>query len=98
MSTVNYAEVIIFVQDRQPAGYTPIRREIEAQPFRFVPPTARQGEIAAAARLKYPLNLGDSFCYALAKEEECPWLTLYRDFRRLDVPVILPQARQRHLV
>lgn len=92
MSTVNYAEALILVRDRQPTAYERIREAIENVPIRLVPPTSHQAEIAAAARLKYPLNLGDCFCYALAKEENCPLLTLDRDFRRLDIPVILPRA------
>lgn len=92
MSTVNYAEALILVRDRQPAAYEQIREAIENLPIRLVPPTSHHAEIAAAARLKYPLNLGDCFCYALAKEENCPLLTLDRDFRRVDVPVILPRA------
>ena len=46
--------------------------------------------MAAAARLRYPFNLGDCFAYALAKEQNEPLLTLDRDFRRADIPVILP--------
>lgn len=36
------------------------------------------------------LNLGDCFAYALAKDEDCPILTLDRDFRGCDVQVVLP--------
>lgn len=45
------------------------------------------------ARLRYPLNLGDCFAYALAKDEDRTLLTLDRDFRRSDLRVILPSAR-----
>ena len=90
MSTVNYAEALILIHDRQPHAAAQIREAIEASSFRFVPPTRRHAEVAAAARLRYPLNLGDCFAYALAKEEDCPLLTLDRDFRKTDVTVILP--------
>jgi ribonuclease VapC len=90
MSTVNYAEALILIQDRQPHLFGEIRQAIEASTIRLVPPTAEQAEIAAAARLRYPLNLGDCFAYALAKHEQCPLLTLDRDFRRTDLTVVLP--------
>jgi ribonuclease VapC len=91
MSTVNYAEALILVRDRRPRAYAEVQPAIESSSIRLIAPTPRQAEIAAAARLKYPLNLGDCFCYALAKDEDCPVLTLDRDFRRVDVPVILPR-------
>ena len=90
MSTVNYAETLILVQDRQPSLFQDIREAIEVSAIRLVAPDARQAELAASARLRYPLNLGDCFAYALAKQEDCPVLTLDRDFRKTDVPVILP--------
>jgi ribonuclease VapC len=93
MSTVNYAEVLILVQDRQPNAYAEIREAIENSSIRLIPPTARHAEIAAAARLRFPLNLGDCFAYALAKDEDRPLLTLDRDFRRSDLRVISPSAR-----
>jgi ribonuclease VapC len=93
MSTVNYAEVLILVQDRQPEACKEIRAAIETSSIRLIPPTERQAEIAADARLRYPLNLGDCFAYALAKDEDRALLTLDRDFRRIDLTVILPSAR-----
>jgi ribonuclease VapC len=93
MSTVNYAEVLILVQDRQPGAYKEIRDAVENSSIQLIPPTERQAEIAAGARLRYPLNLGDCFAYALAKDEDRTLLTLDRDFRRSDIKVILPRAR-----
>ena len=58
---------------------------IETSSIRLVPPTPSHAEIAAAARLRYPLNLGDCFAYALAKDEDRRLLTLDRDFRRSDL-------------
>lgn len=89
MSTVNYAEVLILIHDRQPQLFGEIRERIEESPIRLVPPTAEQAEIAALARLRYPLNLGDCFAYALAKQEDCPLLTLDRDFRRTDLKTVI---------
>lgn len=91
MSSVNYAEVLILLQARQPSRAALIREELERTSIKVVASTPRHAEIVAAARLRYPLNLGDCFAYALAKEEACPLLTLDRDFRNTDVRVILPK-------
>jgi ribonuclease VapC len=92
MSTVNYAELLILVQDRQPGASREIREAIESSSIRLVPPSPRHAEVAAAARLRFPLNLGDCFAYALAKDEDQRLLTLDRDFRRCDLEVILPRS------
>jgi len=93
MSTVNYAEALILIQDRQPHLFAELRQAIEGSSIRLVPPSPEHAEIAASARLRFPLNLGDCFAYALAKQEDCPLLTLDRDFRRTDLRVVVPQAR-----
>jgi ribonuclease VapC len=90
MSTVNYAELLILVADRQPALAGEIQELIEGSSIRLVAPGAEQAAIAAKARLRYPLNLGDCFAYALATAEECRLLTLDRDFRKTDLDVVLP--------
>ncbi len=92
MSTVNWAEVLIIIADRQPKLALQLRDQISALPIRFVAPGVQQAEIAAQARLKFPLNLGDCFAYALAKDHDCGLLTLDRDFRNTDLLVILPPA------
>ena len=91
MSTVSYAELLILVQDRQPKAYPEIREAIENSSIRLVPPTQHHAEMAASARLRFPLNLGDCFAYALAKDEDRRLLTLDRDFRRCDLDVVLPR-------
>jgi ribonuclease VapC len=95
MSTVNYAEVLILAQDRQAKSTLEIRQSVEGSSIRLIAPTARHAELAADARLRYPLNLGDCFAYALAREQECGLLTLDRDFRRTDIPVTLPPKAPR---
>jgi ribonuclease VapC len=90
MSTVNYTEALILIEDRQPQLVHQMRTMIEESLIRFVPVSVAHAEMAAAARLRFPLNLGDCFAYALAKQENCPVLTLDRDFRKTDVPAILP--------
>ncbi len=88
MSTVNLAETLILIQDRQPQIFEEIHGTLVSSNIRFVPPSVAHAEMAASARLKYPLNLGDCFAYALAKEEGCPILTLDKDFKTTDVPVL----------
>ena len=61
-----------------------ILRHIFASEIRFVAPTPSQAVEAARARGLFPLNLGDCFAYALAKEEGCLLLTLGKDFKKTD--------------
>jgi ribonuclease VapC len=90
MSTVNLTEALIHLRDRQPRLAAAIERKLLAGPIRFVPPTVEQARIAAEARLRWPLNLGDCFAYALAATEGAPLLALDGDFRRVDVAVLAP--------
>ena len=90
MSTVNLAETLIRLRDARPTIVDDLEARLFSSGIRFVPPDADQARIAAAARLRFPLNLGDCFAYALAVSEGASILTLDRDFRALDVPVIHP--------
>lgn len=90
MSTVNLAETLVLIRDRQPQLAGELEDAILESGIRFVPPTVPHAREAADARLRYPLNLGDCFAYALAKSEGCGILTLDADFRRVDVPVVAP--------
>jgi ribonuclease VapC len=90
MSTVNLAETLIRLRDRQPQLADELEERLLTSGIRFVPPDVEQVRIAAAARLAYPLNLGDCFAYALAKAEGCSLLALDQDFRRVDVAVTSP--------
>lgn len=90
MSTINLTETLIHLRDRQPQRAEEIERRLLESGLRFVPPDVAQARIAATARLRYPLNLGDCFAYALAVTEGCGILTLDRDFRALDCPVVMP--------
>lgn len=90
MSTVNLAECLIRIRDRQPHLGDDIAEELLTSGIRFVAPDVEHATLAAEARMRYPLNLGDCFAYALARVEGMAVLTLDRDFRALDVPVILP--------
>src|SRR5688572_14987043 len=90
MSTVNLAEALILIRDRQPQLAEELEEQIMELGIRFVAPDIEQARIAAAARIRFPLNLGDCFAYALACEEDCPILTLDEDFRNVDPEVLLP--------
>ncbi len=90
MSTVNLSEMLILLRDRNPSGYRALSDRLVGEPIRFIPPTISQAQLAAEARSKFPLNLGDCFAYALAKEEGEPLITLDRDFKRTDIKVLLP--------
>lgn len=90
MSTVNLTETLIHLQDRQPQLFTSLEDKLLYNGIRFVAPDVEQSRIAAAARIKFPLNLGDCFAYALASQEDCPILTLDKDFRVLNHEVIHP--------
>lgn len=90
LSTVNYAEALILIQDRQPHLADQLTDLLASCSIQRIPPSAEVAELAAQARLRYPLNLGDCFAYALAKQREDSLITLDRDFRSLDIAVILP--------
>lgn len=90
MSTVNLTETLIRLRDRQPDRFAQLESRLLNSGIRFVPPDVEQARIAGDARLRYPINLGDCFAYALARVEKRAILTLDSDFRCLDVPVIMP--------
>ena len=90
MSTVNLSECLILIRDRNPKGYQQLSERLLIEPINYLPPTRSQAVLAAEARHKFPLNLGDCFAYALAKEQKEPLITLDRDFKRADISVILP--------
>jgi ribonuclease VapC len=90
MSTVNLTEALIVVEYRRPAAAASLQTLLTDMPIDFVAPTTQHAFIAARARQRFPLNLGDCFAYALAVTENLPILTLDTDFLGVDVPVILP--------
>ena len=90
MSTVNLTECLICLHDRKPAIADQLTNRLLSMHIQFSAPDQRQAQLAAAARLRFPLNFGDCFAYALAKTQNLPLLTLDRDFRSTDIAVILP--------
>ncbi|HLG18749.1 MAG TPA: type II toxin-antitoxin system VapC family toxin [Bdellovibrionota bacterium] len=90
MSTVNLAEALIRAHDRQPQLKEELENLLFESAIRFVSPDVEQARLAAGARMRFPLNLGDCFAYALAVVENCPILAIDKDFRRTDRPVVMP--------
>ena len=88
MSTVNLAEVLIRLRDRLPEDHAELEQKLARCSIEYVPPSIRQAQIAASARLRFPLNLGDCFAYALAFDRSLPLLALDQDFRRTDVSIV----------
>ncbi|HEV8130740.1 MAG TPA: type II toxin-antitoxin system VapC family toxin [Acidobacteriota bacterium] len=70
--------------------YKDLENKLLESGIRFIAPTVVHARVAADARLKYPLNLGDCFAYALAAVENCPILTTDPDFKKVNVLVLLP--------
>lgn len=90
MSTVNLAEVLMRLRDQDHSTADVLQQRLLAERIEFVAPDAAQAVLAAEARLRFPLNFGDCFAYAVAKTQNVPLLTLDRDFRSTDISVILP--------
>lgn len=95
MSTVNLTEALIRIRDRQPTLADELEERLLTSGIKFVPPDAAQARAAASARLRFPINLGDCFAYALAVSEDCGILAVDDDFRKIDRPVLLPDRPAR---
>jgi len=90
MSTVNLAETLILIRDRQPQLADELEERLWTSGLRFVAPDTDQARTAATARLTFPLNLGDCFAYALARAENVSILAVDADFEKLDVAAVTP--------
>ena len=90
MSTVNLAESLMRIRDKQPAKADALEQQLLTSKIEFIAPDVAQATIAAVARLRFPLNPGDCFAYALAKTQGLPLLSLDRDFRATDIQLLLP--------
>ena len=90
MSTINFTEALTVLHGRKPAGVAALRIELLGTGIDLVPPDIEQSTIAAEARGRFPLNLGDCFAYALVRTVGGPILTLDRDFASTDVEILLP--------
>lgn len=92
MSTVNLTEALIAIRSRHPSRVEELEARLHAVLMAFVPPDENHARLAAAARLRFPLNFGDCFAYALAKSEGVPLLAIDDDFRNVDCVVLVPPA------
>ena len=90
MSTINLAECLMILRQRRPDAAAVLTQRLVAESIEFIPPDTVQALLAAEARDRFPLNLGDCFAYALAKTHNLPLLTLDRDFRSTDIAIVLP--------
>jgi ribonuclease VapC len=90
MSTVNLAEALIRVRDLRPGLFSGFEARVLGMGIQFVPPSVAQAQIAAEARMRFPINLGDCFAYALAVSETTALLALDSDFRKTDVDLVAP--------
>ena len=90
MSTINVTEVLIILRKHKWQHLSEIESHVFASEIKFISPSLREAEIAAESRLKFPLNIGDCFVYALAKEKNLPILTLDKDFKKTDADLIIP--------
>lgn len=92
MSTVNLAEVLIVLRDRCSQNYISIEQTILSGPIKFIPPNVDQVRLVADARIRFPLNLGDCFAYALAKHYRTVLLAIDADFKKTDGAILLPRG------
>ena len=90
MSTVNLTETLLLLQARQSNDFKNLEKTLFSSGITFVSPDIEQAKIAAYARNKYPLNLGDCFVYALAASRDDTILTVDRDFKSVDCKLLLP--------
>ena len=88
MSAVNYTECLIRVLDRAPTAAETLDLALAEFALEIVPVDRALASDAAQARLRYPINLGDCFAYALAKSRGLALLTLDSDFGKTDVELV----------
>ena len=90
MSTVSLTEVLIRARDLAPGQLGQLEQQILNGSIEFAAPDIEQAKVAADARARLPINLGDCFVYALAKKLSKPILTLDKDFKNCGLQVVLP--------
>ena len=90
MSMVNLAEVLILIMDKKPAIASQLEEKLFTSSITFIETNISQTKLAAQAGLIFPLNLGDCFAYALAKDKGVPLISLEDDFKRTDIELICP--------
>ena len=91
LSTANLTEAVIVLMDRRSVTVEAATAMVDGFHLQIMPVDRAQALLAAQARLRFPLNLGDCYAYALAHQTGHTILTIDRDFRAVDVPVLLPE-------
>lgn len=91
LSAANVTEAVIILMDRRSMTAEAAMALVDGFHLEVVPVDRSQALLAAQARLRFPLNLGDCYAYALARQTGYAILTTDRDFRSVDVPVLLPR-------
>ena len=81
-------EVVILLRSKQPTTAAKFEAILLSSGIKFHAPDESIALVVADARLKYPLNLGDCFVYALAKSLNEPILALDSDFAKTDARVV----------
>lgn len=87
VSPVNYVESLILLADRKGISIDKAQEALAALKLELLDITLQDCLSAAEARLRLPLNLGDCFAYAAAKERSVPLLALDSDFKQSDIPL-----------
>jgi ribonuclease VapC len=89
VSPVNYVESLIILADRKEISIDRSNEALAALKLEILDITLQDCLTAAKARLRFPLNLGDCFAYAAARERGMPLLAVDSDFEKCDIPLAL---------
>jgi ribonuclease VapC len=90
VSPVNYVESLIILADRKGISIEKAHEPLAALKLEILSITLQDCLVAAEARLRFPLNLGDCFAYAAARERGLPLLAVDSDFDKSDIHLALP--------
>lgn len=88
MSTVNAAEVLMFLSRSEIATPAEGLKRLRILRLDLVPPDIATILLVAQTRDRFSISFGDRFCYALAKVRDEPILTLDADFARTDATLV----------
>jgi ribonuclease VapC len=89
---VNYVESLIILADRKGISIGKAHEPLIALKLEILDISLQDCLAAAEARLRFPLNLGDCFAYAAAKERGMPLLAVDSDFDKSDIQLALDPA------
>jgi len=87
VSPVNYVESLILLADRKGISIDRAQEAVASLKLEILSITTQECVAAAEARLRFPLNLGDCFAYAAAKERNVSLLAVDSDFEKSDIPL-----------